>query len=113
MDTSKAPSFSVMKLIKKDNGIGGCTEKENEVFKIQGFLDSAQGFGANGENSNLNSFLQESTHILITDYREDISNKNWIIDSKGNRYNIVLVDDPVSIHNHLEIYLKFVGDYNV
>lgn len=113
MDTSKAPSFSVMKLIKKDNGIGGKVEKENEVFKIQGFLDLAQGFGANGENSNLNSFLQESTHILITDYREDISNKNWIIDSKGNRYNIVLVDDPVSRHNHLEIYLKFVGDYNV
>lgn len=113
MDTSKAPSFSVMKLIKKDNGIGGKVEKENEVFKIQGFLDLAQGFGANGENSNLNSFLQESTHILITDYKEDISNKNWIIDSKGNRYNIVLVDDPVSRHHHLEIYLKFIGDYNV
>ncbi|ELC8400415.1 head-tail adaptor protein [Clostridium perfringens] len=113
MDTSKAPSFSVMKLIKKDNGIGGKVEKENEVFKIQGFLDLAQGFGANGENSNLNSFLQESTHILITDYKEDISNKNWIIDSKGNRYNIVLVDDPLSIHHHLEIYLKFIGDYNV
>lgn len=113
MDTSKAPSFSVMKLIKKDNGIGGKVEKENEVFKIQGFLDLAQGFGANGENSNLNSFLQESTHILITDYREAISNKNWIIDSKGNRYNIVLVDDPLSIHHHLEIYLKFIGDYNV
>ncbi|HAT4203364.1 head-tail adaptor protein [Clostridium perfringens] len=113
MDTSKAPSFSIMRITKKDNGIGGKVEKEDEVFKIQGFLDLAQGFGANGENSNLNSFLQESTHILITDYREDISNKNWIIDSKGNRYNIVLVDDPVSMHNHLEIYLKFVGDYNV
>ena len=113
MDTSKAPSFSVKGIVKKDNGIGGNAEKEDEVFKIQGFLDLAQGFGANGENSNLNSFLQESTHILITDYREDISHKNWIIDSKGNRYNIVLVDDPVSMHNHLEIYLKFIGDYNV
>lgn len=113
MDTSKAPSFSVKGIVKKDNGIGGNTEKEDEVFKVQGFLDLAQGFGANGENSNLNSFLQESTHILITDYREDISNKNWIIDSKGNRYNIVLVDDPVSTHHHLEIYLKFIGDYNV
>lgn len=113
MDTSKAPSFSVKGIVKKDNGIGGNAEKEDEVFKVQGFLDLAQGFGANGENSNLNSFLQESTHILITDYREDISNKNWIIDSKGNRYNIVLVDDPVSRHHHLEIYLKFVGHYNV
>ena len=49
MDTSKAPSFSVKGIVKKDNGIGGYTEKEDEVFKIQGFLDLAQGFGANGE----------------------------------------------------------------
>lgn len=113
MDTSRAPSFSVMEVVKKDNGIGGKVEKKDELFKIQGLLDLSQGFGANGENSNLNSFLQESTHILITDYREDISNKNWIIDNKGNRYNIVLVDDPVSMHHHLEIYLKFIGEYNV
>ena len=113
MDTLRAPSFSIMGITKKENGIGGKIEKEEELFKIQGFLDLAQGFGANGENSNLNSFLQESTHILITEYREDISNKNWIIDSKGNRYNIVLVDDPVSMHHHLEIYLKFIGEYNV
>ena len=37
MDTSKAPSFSVKGIVKKDNGIGGNTEKEDEVFKVQGF----------------------------------------------------------------------------
>ncbi|KEH85038.1 head-tail adaptor protein [Clostridium novyi A str. BKT29909] len=113
MDTSRAPSFSIMGITKIDNGIGGFIEKDAELFKIQGFLDLAQGFGTNGENTNLNAFLQESTHILITDYRKDITNKNWIIDSKNNRYNIVLVDDPVSMHNHLEIYLKFIGEHNV
>lgn len=112
MDTSRSPSFSVMGIVKKDNGIGGHIEVEEELFTIQGYLDLAQGFGANGENTNLNAFLQESTHILITDYREDIKNKNWIIDSKNNRYDIVLVDDPVSMHDHLEIYLKFIGEYN-
>ncbi|KEH93226.1 phage head completion protein [Clostridium botulinum] len=109
MDTSRAPSFSVTGIIKKDNGIGGHIEKEEELFKIQGYLDLLTG----DETNTNNAFIQESSHILISDYREDISNKNWIIDSKNNRYNIVLVDDPVSMHNHLEIYLKFIGEHNV
>ncbi|RXM53945.1 head-tail adaptor protein [Clostridium tetani] len=111
MDTSRAPSFSVMGIIKKDNGIGGKVEKEEELFKIQGYLDLL--VGINGENTSLNAFIQESSHILITNYREDLTTKHWIIDSKNNRYDIVLVDDPVSMHDHLEIYLKFIGEYNV
>ena len=108
IDTSRAPYFSVKGIIKKDNGIGGNIEKEAELFKIQGFLDLLTG----DEISTNNSFIQESTHILITDYREDISNKQWMIDNKNNRYDITLVDDPVSMNHHLEIYLKFIGEYN-
>ncbi|NEZ46502.1 head-tail adaptor protein [Clostridium niameyense] len=111
MDTSRAPSFSVKGVVKKENGIGGYIEREEELFKIQGYLDLL--VGINGENTSLNAFIQESSHILITNYREDITNRNWIIDSKNNRYDIVLVDDPVSMHDHLEIYLKFIGEYNV
>lgn len=109
MDTSKAPAFKVMGITKKDNGIGGHIETERELFRIQGYLDLVTG----DETNTNNAFIQESSHILISDYREDISNKNWIIDSKNNRYDIVLVDDPVSMHDHLEIYLKFIGEYNV
>lgn len=109
MDTSRAPSFSVMGITKKDNGIGGHIETEGELFRIQGYLDLLT-----GEEGNINNaFIQESSHILIADYREDITTKHWIVDSKNNRYDIVLVDDPVSMHDHLEIYLKFIGEYNV
>ena len=45
MDTSRAPSFSVMGIVKKDNGIGGHIEVEEELFKIQGFLDLLTGEG--------------------------------------------------------------------
>ncbi|NFP92411.1 phage head completion protein [Clostridium sporogenes] len=109
MDTSRAPSFSVMGINKKDNGIGGFIEEDGELFKIQGYIDLLTG----DEISTNNSFIQESTHILITDFREDINTKYWIVDSKNNRYDITLVDDPVSMHDHLEIYLKFMGEYNV
>ncbi|WP_085829081.1 phage head completion protein [Clostridium massiliodielmoense] len=109
MDTSRAPSFSVMGIVKKDNGIGGFIEKEDELFKMQGYLDLLTG----DETNTNNAFIQESSHIIITNYRDDITTKHWIIDSKNNRYNIVLVDDPVSMHNHLEIYLKFIGEHNV
>lgn len=108
MDTLRASSFSVMGIIKKDNGIGGHIEKEDELFKIRGFLDLLT-----GEETNVNnSFIQESTHIFITDFREDIDTKHWIVDNKNNKYDITLVDDPVSMHDHLEIYLKFIGEYN-
>lgn len=109
MDTSRAPYFKVMGITKKDNGIGGHIEPEEELFKIQGYLDLLT-----GEKTNTNNvFIQESSHILITDFREDISTKHWIVDNKNNRYDITLVDDPVSMHDHLEIYLKFIGEYNV
>ncbi|ENJ9653547.1 head-tail adaptor protein [Clostridium botulinum] len=109
MDTSRAPSFSVMGITKKDNDIGGFIEVDGELFKIQGYIDLLTG----DEISTNNSFIQESTHIFITDFREDINTKYWIVDSKNNRYDITLVDDPVSMHDHLEIYLKFIGEYNV
>ncbi|KEH96848.1 head-tail adaptor protein [Clostridium botulinum C/D str. BKT12695] len=98
-----------MGIVKKDNGIGGFIEKEDELFKMQGYLDLLTG----DETNTNNAFIQESSHIIITNYRDDITTKHWIIDSKNNRYNIVLVDDPVSMHNHLEIYLKFIGQHNV
>ncbi|EPY2274506.1 head-tail adaptor protein [Clostridium sporogenes] len=109
MDTSRASSFSVMGITKKDNGIGGFMEEEGELFKVLGFLDLLSGDEANTNNA----FIQESSHILITDFREDINTKYWIVDSKNNKYDITLVDDPVSMHDHLEIYLKFMGEYNV
>lgn len=111
MEFRNAPSFKVMKLIKKDNGIGGYTEEEVEETSIKGYLDLL--VGVNGENASLNAFLQETSHVLLTSYSDKITNKNWIIDSNGNRYNIVLVDNPINLKHHLEIYLKFIGEYNV
>ena len=107
MDTSKCPEYSVMGVIQTDNEIGGFVETQEELFKVKGFLDLLTG----NEKTTNNAFMEESTHILLMNYRTGIKAKeNWLVDEIGNRYDIMLVDDPMNFHRHLEIYLKFVGD---
>lgn len=112
MDTSRAPTYYVERYKDLDNGIGGNIEKWDAHKIIKGWLDSVQGYGANMEGVFLNAFLQDSTHILITDYTTDITNKDRLRDNADNIYNIILIDDPVNINHHLEIYLKFTGNKN-
>lgn len=107
MDTSKCPEYSICGKTQVDNGIGGFTETEGELFSIKGYLDLLTG----DERTTNNAFMEDSTHIILTDYRADIKRKkHWLVDADSNRYDITLVDDPLQLHNHLEIYLKFVGD---
>lgn len=107
MDTSNCPEYSVWGNTQTDNGIGGFIVKPQELFKIRGYLDLISG----DERATNNAFIEESTHILIADYRKDIKAKdNWILDEEDNKYDITLVDDPLKLHHHLEIYLKFAGD---
>lgn len=109
MDTSNAPQFQIFKINRTDNGIGGFIETEIKFKTIRGFLDMVNA----DEKTTYNSFIRESTHILLTDYTKDITNKMIMHDEFKNRFQVVYVDDPVSIHHHLEIYLRFVGDFNV
>lgn len=54
--------------------------------------------------------LQESTHIFITDYTpidQKANDKRLVVN--GVVYEVLLIDDPMGLHQHLEIYLKFVG----
>ena len=54
--------------------------------------------------------LQESTHIFITDYTpidRKASGKRLMVN--GAVYDVLLIDDPMELHQQLEIYLKYVG----
>ncbi|MCM8710537.1 head-tail adaptor protein [Clostridium sp. SYSU_GA19001] len=107
MDTLNCLEYTVYGNIQTFNGIGGFIETPIELFKIKGYLDLLSG----NELTTNNTFMEESSHILLTDYRQDIKSKeHWIVDEKGNHYNIILVDDPLNLHHHLEVYLKFVGN---
>lgn len=77
---------------------------------ITGFLDLSSGDSKYLPN---NAKVQESTHIFICDYvflSVTSENSRMIIDNQV--YDIMLIDDPMKLHQHLEIYLKYVGGQN-
>lgn len=80
------------------------------VNEIRGFLDLSNSV-ANGANySTYNAKIQESTHVFICDYvsiDKNVSDKRMLID--GEKYDVKLIDDPMNLHEHLEIFLEFVG----
>jgi head-tail adaptor len=93
------------------NEIGENVKTWTDVQTIKGWLDLQSG------DSKINTYhakIQESTHIFIADYvpldsRIKAENSRMIIN--GNRYDIMLIDNPMEMGrgSQLEIYLKFTG----
>lgn len=79
------------------------------VQSLKGWLDLSDG---DSKYTTYNTKLQESTHIFIGDYvtldsRITAENSRLIIN--GNVYDVMLIDDPMELHQQLEIYLKYTG----
>ncbi len=59
--------------------------------------------------------VEDADYIFLCDYRElkaegkklNTENSRMMID--GEIYEVLLYDDPMLLHEHLEIYLKYVG----
>jgi len=100
------------------NAIGEFVKSWHDVAELTGFLDLQSG------DSKYNTFyakIQESTHVFICDYvplqdtfevegnvvRVDAENARIV--ANGKRYDVLLIDDPMELHKHLEIYLRFTG----
>ena len=68
--------------------------------------------GGDSKYSTFNAKIQESTHIFICDYIEldaRIEAENSRLSVDGKVFDILLIDDPMNLHQHLEIYLKYTG----
>lgn len=108
-------------------GIGGnnlaaiqvCTPTYNEIGEpvnewvtvqnIRGWLDLSSG---EARYATYHAKIQESTHLFIADYvpldlRISAENSRLVIN--GKRYDVTLIDDPMEMHQQLEIYLKYTG----
>lgn len=117
------------------NSIGERIHQWVDVASVKGFLDLSSG---DTYNNNFNARIQESTHIFLCDFQSfkglsgqwvwdtlkfssgkistakldkvvDVTSENARLLIDGQIYNIQLIDDPMHLHQHLEIYLKFVG----
>lgn len=73
---------------------------------IRGWLDLS-----NGDSKYTNDTkLQESTHVFISDYAlidRNARNKRLVVN--GIAYDVLLIDDPMEMHQQLEFYLKHLG----
>jgi SPP1 family predicted phage head-tail adaptor len=90
----------------KHNSLGEKVQSWTDVHTLTGWLDLSTGDSKYAYDAK----LQESTHIFITDYApidRKANNKRLVVD--GLVYDVLLIDDPMELHQQLEIYLKYVG----
>lgn len=103
----------------RQNDIGEDVQDWKNVHSFKGWLDLSTG---DSNSVNFNAKIQESTHIFLCDYfplqysvedKPDEVNKITAENSRmvvdGDIYEVTIYDDPMNKHEHLEIYLKYVG----
>ena len=88
------------------NEIGERVQSWVDVQRLTGWLDLSSG----DSKYTYNAKLQESTHIFICDFvlvDRRPGDKRLVVN--GTKYDILLIDDPMELHQQLEIYLRYVG----
>ena len=91
------------------NFIGEAEKTWTDIQNLKGFLDLRSG---DSKYSSYDAKIEESTHLFICDYApldESINAENGRMIIDGKIYDIMLIDDPMNLHQHYEIYLKFTG----
>lgn len=91
------------------NEIGGTSKTWTTVQSIKGWLDLS---GGDSKYTTYNAKVQESTHVFLCDYvpldaRIKAENSRLVVG--GKVFDILLIDDPMELHEQLEIYLKYTG----
>lgn len=104
------------------NAIGEAVPSWTTRIMIKGFLDFANG---DSRRTVYNAKIQESTHYFICDYfvpaysykptpeSESVTvpmtpeNSRMVINDKT--YDVTLIDNPMELNQHMEIYLKYTG----
>lgn len=94
------------------NAIGESVPTWETRHTLTGFLDLSSG---ESRYTTYNAKMQESTHIFICDYVQlanEIEPENSRLVIKGKTYAVMLIDNPMELDYHLEIYLKYTGGQN-
>lgn len=78
-------------------------------LKLTGWLDL---MSADTDHGLMKTVIQESTHVFVMDYLPGV-----VLKSKNNRlvindctYEVIYQDDPMELHEQIEIYLKYIGE---
>lgn len=90
------------------NAFGEIENTYKNLTTVKGFLDYVGGDGS--YKNNFKGELEETTHIFICDYDSITANaepttSRMVINNKN--YNVLLIDNPMNLNEHLEIMLKY------
>lgn len=91
------------------NALGEDVKQWTDVQTLTGWLDLASG---DSHYTAYSAKVQESTHLFLADYvplNERIKPETARMVIDGNVYDVTLIDDPMGLHIHFEIYLKYTG----
>lgn len=97
------------------NAIGENVTSWEPAKEWKGWLDFQSG---DSKHTNFNAKIQESTHVFVCDYFDyramKLKPENTRMIIFDEPYEILLYDDPMELHQQLEIFLKYIGgDSNV
>jgi SPP1 family predicted phage head-tail adaptor len=88
------------------NGLGESVPKWENMITLKGFLDLSNG----DSKHTCDTKFQDSTHIFVCDYTPiDRKTDDKRLTVNGAVYEIKLIDNPMELNEHLEIYLKYLG----
>ncbi len=91
------------------NAIGEGVPTWTDAQTLRGWLDLS---GGGAGYTAFSAKVQESTHVFLADYvplKAGIRAENSRMVIGGKEYDITLIDDPMEMHQQLEIYLKYTG----
>lgn len=111
--------YATLQVKKKtgNNRIGEGVRDWVDCGQVLGWLDLST-----GDSNRLNFYakIEESTHIFLCDYSAwaeqepiaQLTSEEARMIINGLVYEIMLIDNPMQMNEHLEIYLRFVGGQN-
>lgn len=91
------------------NEIGEGVPTWTDAQTLKGWLDLS---GGSSGYTAFSAKVQESTHVFLCDYMplaDGIQAENSRMTIGGKVYDVMLIDDPMEMHQQLEIYLKYTG----
>lgn len=103
--------FVQTKSVRK-NEIGEGVSTWLTAFKHIGWLDLQSG---DSKYNNFSAKLEESTHVFVCDFHSGIyglAGQDTRMIIKDVVYDVLLIDNPMEMNEHLEIYLRKVGAFN-
>lgn len=100
----------LMRAVKtKDKNGNAVAGNPQQLIEVIGWLDYQA-----GQPSHLTyqAKLADTTHLWLCDYSAvlagfKVQGLSMVIGS--DTYEVLFIDDPMGIHDHLEVYLRYVG----